>query len=233
MTDRNSTIDKRRPIRTFGRKGGRALSARQQGLIRDLLPKIRISEGAFGALEPATLFDGASEVWLEIGFGGAEHLIRQAQLHPDIGFLGCEPFTEGIAKALTGIEENALNNIRLHDDDARDIIPGLAAHSISRTFILFPDPWPKARQQKRRLIQPAFLAELRRIMKPGGTLRFATDVRSYADEALQHFLANGAFDWRAERADDWRCAPNDHVTTRYETKNLGDCAPVWFDFEAC
>ncbi len=199
--------------------------------MRDLLPKVRIPEANLGTLDPAALFEDVDNVWLEIGFGGAEHLIRQAQLHPDIGFLGCEPFNEGIAKALTGIEENALRNIRLHDDDARDIMARLAPQSIARTFILFPDPWPKARQQKRRLIQPVFLTELYRIMKPGGAVRFATDVRSYADEALQHFLANGAFDWRAERADDWRCAPADHITTRYETKKLGDCAPVWFDFD--
>ncbi|HBH44652.1 MAG TPA: tRNA (guanosine(46)-N7)-methyltransferase TrmB, partial [Hyphomonas atlantica] len=97
-------------------------------------------------------------------------------------------------------------------------------------FILFPDPWPKKRQQKRRLIQPEFLESLHRICRPGARVRFATDVKSYADEALLRFLRHGGFEWHANTADDWRCPPGDHLTTRYESKQLGDCAPVWFDF---
>ena len=230
MTDGNDAGHKVRPIRTYGRKGGRALSARQQGLIDNLLPALTIPKSEDGGLDPAALFGEVDEVWLEIGFGGAEHLIEQAQKHPGIGFLACEPFIEGIAKALTGIEERSLKNIRLHDDDARDVLAWLAPHSVARAFILFPDPWPKKRQQKRRLIQSDFLDNLHRVMQPGGQVRFATDVKSYADEALQRFLAHGGYDWQVSCADDWRCAPSDHVTTRYETKKLGDCAPIWFDF---
>lgn len=170
------------------------------------------------------------EIWLEIGFGGGEHLTGQAAQHKDIGFIGCEPFIEGMAKALGQIEDAGLSNIRLHMDDVRPVVSRLMAGSIDRIFILFPDPWPKKRQQKRRLIQPEFLTDLARILKPGGRLRFATDVKSYADEALAHFLASPAFKWTATRADDWRLPPADHQTTRYETKQLGDCAPVWFDF---
>jgi len=219
-----------RPLRTFGRRGGRALSARQQAFIDELLPKLSVPFSAEGELDPTTLFDVPKEVWLEIGFGGGEHLVGQAAAHSDIGFIGCEPFIEGMAKALTGIDEAGLHNVRLHMDDARAMMAALSSSSIARTFILFPDPWPKKRQQKRRLIQQDFLDELARISQPGAQVRFATDVKSYAGEALQRFLDHGSFSWLAERADDWRMPPSDHLTTRYEEKKLGDCAPVWLDF---
>lgn len=219
-----------RPLRTFGRRGGRALSARQQAYIDDVLPKLAMPDADRGALNPRSLFADPEEVWLEIGFGGGEHFIGQARRHPSVGFIGCEPFIEGMAKALTGIDEHGLSNVRLHMDDARSVMMSLQSRSIAQIFILFPDPWPKKRQQKRRLIQSDFLEELLRISAPGAKVRFATDVKSYADEALQRFLHHGGFDWQAERADDWRCPPDDHITTRYESKKLGDCAPVWFDF---
>jgi len=218
-------------MRTFGRIGGRALSARQQKLVDVHLPTISVPEASDRTLDPSVLFTPAQrEVWLEIGFGGGEHLTGQAARNPDIGFIGCEPFIEGMAKALGQIEDAGLSNVRLHMDDARPVIARLKDSSIARIFVLFPDPWPKKRQQKRRLIQPDLLTELARILKPGGQLRFATDVKSYADEALMHFINHPAFDWTASKADDWRTPPPDHLTTRYETKKLGDCAPVWFDF---
>ncbi len=221
-----------RPIRTFGRTGGRALSARQQALVDDLLPDLTVPVGADGTLDPRDLFANAGPICLEIGFGGGEHLIEQARRAPGTGFIGCEPFIEGMAKALTGIEENGLANVRLWMDDARLLMASLADHGVDQAFILFPDPWPKKKQQKRRLIQPEFLAELHRILAPGARVRFATDVASYADEALARFLAHGGFAWQAERADDWRIPPIDHVPTRYEAKRLGDCEPVWLDFRA-
>jgi len=220
---------KSRPLRTFGRTGGRALSARQQDLIDTLLPELEVPVAEPGTLAPADLFGDKREIWLEIGFGGGEHFVGQAGLHPDVGLIGCEPFVEGMAKALTGIKANDLRNVRLVMDDARPVLSALQDESISRVFILFPDPWPKKRQQKRRLIQPEFLDELHRICRQGAQIRFATDVKSYADEALARFLEHGGFDWRAARADDWRCPPKDHLTTRYESKKLGDCAPVWLD----
>lgn len=221
--------DPPRPLRTFGRTGGRPLSQRQASLLETRLTGMTVEAPPGAVLDPRSLFPSASEVWLEIGFGGAEHLVAQAARHPSIGFIGAEPFVEGVAKALVAIEERGLTNVRLWPDDGRILMDRLAPASISRVFILFPDPWPKRRQQKRRLIQPAFLADLARLMVPGGRVRFATDVASYADEALLTFLQDGSFDWDAARADDWRKAPGDHVTTRYETKQLGDCAPVWFD----
>ena len=219
-------------MRTFGRIGGRALSARQQNLIDTVLPTLNVPTPEDGSVDPAGLFAPETrEVWLEIGFGGGEHLSGQAARHSGIGFIGCEPFIEGMAKALGQIEDAELTNVRLHMDDARPVVASLQDRSVARVFILFPDPWPKKRQQKRRLIQPDFLDGLARILKPGGQVRFATDVKSYADEALHHFTQHPSFDWTASTADDWRKPPEDHLTTRYETKQLGDCAPVWFEFQ--
>ena len=219
-----------KPLRTFGRRGGRALSPRQHSLVENLLPKLRVPVGGAGALDPASLFDGANEVWLEIGFGGGEHATGQAKANPHVGILASEVFYEGIAKCLGQIEEAGLTNIRIWDDDARDLITALAPASIDRAFILFPDPWPKVRHQKRRLIQPDFLDDLARVMKPQGRVRFATDVRSYADEALERFRFHAAFDWPVSYAAQWRNAPADHIQTRYQMKRLGDIEPVYYDF---
>lgn len=221
-----------RPIRTFGRTGGRQLSPRRQTLIDERLPELSIPEAAPGTLDPVTLFNGVSEIWLEIGFGGGEHFIGQAARHPGVGFIGCEPFIEGMARALADAEDQGLLNVRFHMGDARDVIERLKPGSISRVFILFPDPWPKKRQQKRRLIQPDFLSALHSVCRSGAPVRFATDIESYADEALVKFLAHGGFEWKAEAADDWRAPPEDHIQTRYQEKQLGDCAPVWLDFHA-
>ncbi len=218
-----------RPLRTFGRTGGRPLSQRQADLVETHLDRLSLKAGPDACLDPQALFPDVRDIWLEIGFGGAEHLIAQAVRNPAIGFIGAEPFVEGVAKAVAAIDKHGLTNVWLWPDDARTLIERLAPASIARVFILFPDPWPKRRQQKRRLIQPAFVAGVARLLKPEGQVRFATDVASYADEALLAFLQHGGFDWMADSADDWRRPPGDHVTTRYETKQLGDCAPVWFD----
>lgn len=195
-----------------------------------LLPEISVDLDVSGNIEPQSLFSEPSACWLEIGFGGGEHLAGQAQRHQDVGIIGCEPYEEGVAKLVTSIDEHGLRNVRIHAGDARDVLDRLTPVSVDRVFILFPDPWPKRRHWKRRLIQPDMLADLHRVIKRGGNLRFATDVKSYADEALAKFLAHGGFEWRAEVADDWRTPPHDHIQTRYESKRLGDCAPVWFDF---
>ena len=214
------------PLKTFGRRGGRPLSDRQQGLMDELLPRLRVPISDSQSLDPATLFEDV----LEIGFGGGEHVSGQAAANPSTGILASEVFFEGIAKLLGQIEDAGLQNIRIWPEDAREMINGLAKDSIDRAFILFPDPWPKARHQKRRIIQPDFLEALANIMKPGGRVRFATDVRSYADEALEKFLAHPAYVWTATTADDWRIAPSDHIETRYQMKRLGDIAPVYYDF---
>lgn len=215
------------PLRSYGRLKSRPIKPRQAALVETRLPALRIPEGP---VEPAALMPGATETWLEIGFGGGEHMAAQAARRPDVLILGAEPFTNGVASAVRHIDEQGLANVRLHDADVRDLMARLPDASLARVFILFPDPWPKARHNKRRLIQPETVADLARLLRPGGALRFASDWADYVDWALLRITSNPAFAWTAERADDWRRPPADHVTTRYEEKRLGDCAPVFLDF---
>lgn len=173
---------------------------------------------------------GGEPVVLEIGFGGGEHLAAQASAHPDARFIGVEPFLNGVASCLRHIEESGVQNVRLHHGDARDVIARLPDASLDLVYILFPDPWPKARHHKRRLIQREFLDELARVLKPSGEVRFATDWANYAEWTVWHFTRDKRFAWTAERAEDWRTPWPGHVTTRYEAKKLGDCAPIWLRF---
>ena len=211
----------RPPNRSFGRLKSRPIKPRQAALMETLLPRLRIPPGPVAV---------SGETWLEIGFGGGEHMAAQAGRNPGVTILGAEPFQNGVASAVRHVEEQGLTNVRIHDGDVRELIARLPDASLARVFILFPDPWPKLRHHKRRLIQPDTVAELARILKPGGKLRFASDWANYVDWALERLLANGAFEWTAEAASDWRRPPADHVTTRYEEKRLGDCAPVFLDF---
>ncbi|MBJ7412642.1 MAG: tRNA (guanosine(46)-N7)-methyltransferase TrmB [Phenylobacterium sp.] len=215
------------PLRSFGRLKSRPIKPRQAALMEARLPSLRVPAGP---IAPSALMPGAREAWLEIGFGGGEHMAAQAGRAPDVLIIGAEPFVNGVASAVRHIDEQGLENVRLHDGDVRDLIARLPDGSLARVFILFPDPWPKTRQQKRRLVQPELVSELARTLRPGGRLRFASDVASYVDQALERFLAHPAFAWAAGRADDWRIPPADHITTRYEEKRLGDCAPVFLDF---
>ena len=215
------------PLRSYGRIKSRAIKPRQAALMDTLLPSIRVPAQPF---EPRALKPDAREVWVEIGFGGGEHMAAQAGRHPEVLILGAEPFQNGVASALRHLDEAGLRNVRIKDGDAREMLGHLADASVDRIFILFPDPWPKARHNKRRLVQAETVAEFARVLKPGGRLRFATDWADYGDWALERFTASPEFRWTAERADDWRAPPADHVTTRYEEKRLGDCAPVFLDF---
>ncbi len=217
-------------IRSFGRTRSRTIKPKQAGLIETLLPAIATPDPLAGPVDPFALMPGASEAWLEVGFGGGEHMAAQAAERPDVVVLGAEPFWNGAASALRHIDETALTNVSLHIGDARDLINALPDAGLSRVFILFPDPWPKVRHHKRRLMQPDAIEALARVMKPGGRLRFATDWADYADWTLERMAASPNFRWTAERADDWRTPPADHITTRYETKKLGDIAPVFLDY---
>ncbi|MBI1340676.1 tRNA (guanosine(46)-N7)-methyltransferase TrmB [bacterium] len=218
--------------RLYGRSAGKPLSARREALLSDLLPRLTVAVHPPGALDPASLFDGRPvRVVLEIGFGAGEHLVAQATSHPETGYVGVEPFLDGVAKVLVGIDAAGLTNIWLRRGDARDLLDELAPGVIDRVFILFPDPWPKARHHKRRLIQPAFLDQLARVLAPEAEVRFATDWADYANEALLVFTRHARFRWRARSAMDWRAPPSDHVPTRYQQKGLGDCSPVYYDFD--
>jgi tRNA (guanine-N7-)-methyltransferase len=217
----------RPPLRSYGRLKSRTIKPRQAALMETLLPKLRAPPGGF---DPRALMPGAAEVWLEIGFGGGEHLAAQAARRRDVLFLGAEPFQNGVASALRHIDEQGLQNVRLHDGDARELLARLPDASLTRVFILFPDPWPKARHHKRRLLQADVARELARLLKPEGRLRFASDWADYVDFSLARLLATPGLAWTAERAADWREPPADHVTTRYEEKRLGDCAPVFLEF---
>ena len=216
------------PLRSFGRLKARAIKARQAALVETLLPRLALDLS--GPVELQPLMPGAREVWLEIGFGGGEHLAEQAARHPEHLILGAEPFLNGAASALRHLDEGSLSNVRLHVGDARNLLAVLPDGGLARIFILFPDPWPKARHHKRRLIQPELVGELVRVLAPGGRLRFATDWADYADRALERLRGDGRLRWTAMRADDWRYAPADHVSTRYQAKALGDIAPVYLDF---
>jgi tRNA (guanine-N7-)-methyltransferase len=219
------------PLRSFGRIKSRPIKPRQAALFDTLMPRVRLPDPAAGPLNLAALIPGATGAWLEIGFGGGEHLAAQAAAHPDVLMIGCEPFLNGVASALRHIEEGDLKNVRLHADDARAVVEALPDASLDRVMILFPDPWHKARHNKRRLIQPAFALELARVLKPGGRLRFVTDWKDYAGWALERFLATPGLTWLADEAADWRIAPADHVVTRYEEKRLGDTEPLFLEFE--
>ncbi len=214
-------------LRSYGRLKSRPIKPRQAALVESRLPGLRIPPGPVDlkALKP-----NAAETWLEIGFGGGEHMAAQAARAPEVLILGAEPFLNGVASAVRHIDEQALTNVRLQDGDVRDLIARLPDDCLDRVFILFPDPWPKSRHHKRRLVQTETVADLARLLKPGGRLRFASDVAHYVDWALEVVSANPAFSWTAGRADDWRRPPADHITTRYEEKRLGDCAPVFLDF---
>lgn len=220
-------MDSPPPLRSFGRLQSRTIKPRQAALMTDLLPALRVPETPF---DPRSLLPAAVEVWLEIGFGGGEHMAAQAARRPEVLILGAEPFRNGVASALRHIQEADLKTIRLHDGDVRDLFARLPDASLDRVFILFPDPWPKARHTKRRLVNEDLLVDLARLMKPGATLRFATDWADYADRTLERVLKSTGFSWPAQGPEDWRRPPVDHITTRYEQKALGDCAPVFLDF---
>lgn len=198
-------------LRSFGRRRGRKPSERQARLLADVLPRVAVDLSSLKV-------GGQSELWLEIGFGGGEHLVWQARANRHVGFIGSEPFEDGIIKVLDEIERDDLENIRILGDDVRPLIRVLPDASIGRVFILYPDPWPKRRHQKRRLVQSSLVAELARVMQPGAELRIATDIGDYARTALIALCGNPHLVWAAAGPADWRVRPVDWPETRYEQK---------------
>ena len=216
----------------FGRRKGHALRPRQAALFDTLLPRIALDLSKAAPADPRALFDQSlDELRLEIGFGGAEHLIHQAQQSPRSGFIGSDAFVNATAKALAAIEDNAMSNIRLHFGDASELIDWLPAGALKRIDLLYPDPWPKRRHRKRRFIQDESLTRLARILKVGGELHFATDIADYAAYALARVMRSKDFVWTAEQASDWRNPWPDFAGTRYEAKARREGrVPAYFIF---
>ena len=206
-------------IRSFGRRRGRKLSPRQDGLMSDLLPRVTVDLAGPAPADLTTLFaQPVRDVWLEIGFGGSEHLIWQARANAGAGLIGCEPFEEGVVKALTAIDDDGIGNVKVWPDDVRPLLRWLPEGSLSRVFMLFPDPWPKKRHQKRRLFSLELLRLLARAMRPQSELRLGTDIGDYARTALAAVAQSPDFRWMAEGPQDWRVRPDDWPPTRYEAK---------------
>jgi tRNA (guanine-N7-)-methyltransferase len=203
----------------FGRRKGHALRPRQAALMETLLPKLAVdlrepAPGDLSILFPVPV----DSVRLEIGFGGGEHMIAQAEAHPRTGFIGVEPFVNGMAKALAAIDGKRLANIRLHFGDATFLLEWLPQACLARVDLIYPDPWPKRRHWKRRFVQDGSIAEIARVLRPGGEFRFASDIPDYAAWTLEHVLRSPAFAWTAQRADDWRRPWPGFSGTRYEAK---------------
>ncbi|XDA97186.1 tRNA (guanine(46)-N(7))-methyltransferase TrmB [Sulfitobacter sp. LCG007] len=214
-----------RPRRNFyGRTKGKTLKSSQKTYLAEDLGAL--SPGAVGwdenperrPLDLGELF-GGRPLWLEIGFGGGEHLVHQAECNPGIGIIGAEPFINGVAMLLGKIRRAGVENLRVHPGDVRDLFDVLPDASISRAFLLYPDPWPKARHHRRRFVTPEYLGPLARVLEPGAIFRVATDIEDYVRQTLEE-VPRAGFDWLAERPADWREPWQDWLSTRYEQKAL-------------
>lgn len=203
----------------YGRRKGKPLhKGRAQSLdaVRD---QYMIIPSDTGVLDPAAFFDGAyKKIAMEIGFGNGEHLINQAVLNPDIGFIGCEPFINGVAAAAKDVVDHNIRNIRFYADDALHLLTRFPDTCLDTVFLLFPDPWPKTRHHKRRFIQPDTVGLLARVLRPGGRLVLATDDHNLAQWMLLHTVVNNNFTWEAAQNGAWRDAPSNWVETRYQQK---------------
>ena len=203
----------------FGRRRGKPLSPRREALMENGLSglKLDLEEPAPGTL--SSLFRSpVDEIWLEVGFGGGEHLLHRARQNPLVGIIGVEPFVGSMAKALSAVVDEGLGNVRFYDDDAVDVLDWLPEGSLDLVYQLYPDPWPKKRHWKRRFINPQNLTRYARVLKPGCEFRFASDIDTYVDWTLRHCREHRAFAWTAETADDWKRPWTDWPGTRYEDK---------------
>jgi tRNA (guanine-N7-)-methyltransferase len=212
--------------RLYGRRIGKPLSPRRAALMADAYPRLVIDVAAPTLTDIAGLFsDRPAAVQVEIGFGGGEHLVAEASRapergFPDRGFIGVEPFVNGMAKAVAAIADGSLANVRLFGGDAARLLDWLPAHSVDTVDLLYPDPWPKKRHWKRRFVSPENLDRIARVLKPGGTFRFASDIPGYVEWTLAHVVKRADFTWTAERAADWTEPFPGWPGTRYEAKAL-------------
>ena len=216
--------------RLYGRRQGHALRQGQAALVEDLLPRVVVPPT--GPLDGTTLFgdtpDASRPLWLEIGFGGGEHLAVLATANPEVGIIGCEPFLNGVVMALNHIRDGELKNVRLYMGDALDVLDRLGTASLSRAFLLHPDPWPKLRHARRRFVNPGPLDLLADRIRPGGELRISTDHPIYLRWTLMQMAARRDFEWEATSAADWQARPTDWPATRYETKARRLEHEVWY-----
>jgi tRNA (guanine-N7-)-methyltransferase len=203
----------------FGRRKGHKLRAHQADLIEHLLPRLALDIAHPTPPDLVHLFDSPVDtVRLEIGFGGGEHLIAEARASPTTGFIGCEPYVNGMAKILAQIEAQDLGNIRLFAGDAAELLAWAPQHSLKRIDLIHPDPWPKRRHWKRRFVQDATVAAIARALEPNGEFRFVSDIADYCAWTLKHLVRSPDLVWTAERAADWRLPWADYTMTRYGTK---------------
>jgi tRNA (guanine-N7-)-methyltransferase len=214
-----------RPRRNFyGRLKGKALKKSQKGYIEEDLADLSPgpvdweSNPERNPLDLDGLF-GGKKVWLEIGFGGGEHLVHQASTNADVGIIGCEPYINGVAMLLGKIRRAGVENLAIHPGDVRDMFDVLQPQSIDRAFLLYPDPWPKTRHHRRRFVTPEHLEPLARVLKPGAIFRVATDIEDYVRQTLEQVPRHG-FEWLAEGPSDWKEPWADWYSTRYEQKAL-------------
>ena len=203
----------------FGRRHGKKLRKEQAQSLAGLFPQFALD--CQKSIVPAQVFQEPKKAyWLEIGFGGGEHLLHNAQTHPDIGHFGCEPFVNGLAKLVAAIGRTGLDNIRLHDDDAVELLIQLPDASLERIYLLYPDPWPKRRHHKRRFVSDSTLSHFARVLKPEGLFCFASDIDHYVGWTLARILKSEHFEWLAESAADWKQPWDGWQSTRYEAKAL-------------
>lgn len=208
------------------RRNGRKLRKGQAGLVENRLselapPGVGWEENPDrDPIDLKSLFPGKHEIWLEIGFGGGEHMLSQAQRYPDTGIIGAETFINGVAKLLAAVERANISNVSITDADARDVLDVLPPASISRVFLLYPDPWPKSRHHKRRFMNPSQLNQLASVMAPGAHLRVATDIFDYVRHSIEAVTHHPSFEWTAATAQDWLQPWDDWPGTRYEAKAL-------------
>ncbi len=215
--------------RFFGRRRGKTLRRNALGLIDGLLPRLAIAiPGPNDRIDPRLLFaEPVGEVWLEVGFGGGEHLADLAEAHPRVGMIGAEVFRNGVASLLAHIQGRGLENIRLFPEDIRLLFPALPEASLGRVFVLFPDPWPKSKHAERRFIGPETLDDLARLLVDGGQLRVASDDPVYVAWAAKHLDAHPAFE-KVLATTDRSMLPPDWPATRYEQKCLASKHPTFF-----